>query len=136
MTDKSMPTLVEQEEATEAGAQGLAAADLAAQVMRILEQALDVSGLDQKTLAGKLGVTQGRVSQVLNGDGNLRIAAVARYLRALGYNTHLSATPVDPTKPTLPRAPRRGTAPGPQLAVVEKRYAARLRTRSPEETTH
>jgi predicted XRE-type DNA-binding protein len=111
MTAKPIPTLIEQEEATETGAQGLAAADLAAQVMRILEQALDASGLDQKALAEKLGVTQGRVSQVLNGDGNLRVAAVARYLRALGYETHLSANPIDPGNPALPRVSRRRGAP-------------------------
>jgi transcriptional regulator with XRE-family HTH domain len=136
MTDKPIPTLVEQEEATATGAQSMAAADLAAQVVRILEQALDVSGLDQKTLAEKLGVTQGRVSQVLNGDGNLRVAAVARYLRALGYTTELSATPVDPAKPTLPVPSNRRGAPVRQQPVVETRYAARLRKRSREETTH
>jgi transcriptional regulator with XRE-family HTH domain len=135
MTDKSIPTLIEEEEATEAGAQGLAAADLAAQVMRVLEQALDASGIDQKTLAEKLGVTQGRVSQVLNGDGNLRVAAVARYLRALGYETHLSATPVDTGKPSLPRASRRGSMPTQQQTIVETRYVARLRKHVREKTT-
>lgn len=64
MTDKrTVPTLVEQEQATDAGAQGLAAADLAGQVMRLLEQALEASGLEQKDLAETLGVTQGRVDR-------------------------------------------------------------------------
>ena len=135
MTDKSILTLIEEEEATEAGAQGLAAADLAAQVMRILEQALDASGIDQKTLAEKLGVTQGRVSQVINGDGNLRVAAVARYLRTLGYETHLSATPVDPGNPSLPRVSRRLSTLAQQQPIVETRYVARVRTRSREKTT-
>ena len=135
MTAKPIPTLIEQEEATETGAQGLAAADLAAQVMRILEQALDASGLDQKALAEKLGVTQGRVSQVLNGDGNLRVAAVARYLRALGYETHLSANPIDPGNPALPRVSRRRGAPAREQAMVETRYVARVRTRSREKTS-
>lgn len=135
MTAKPIPTLIEQEEATETGAQGLAAADLAAQVMRILEQALDASGLDQKALAEKLGVTQGRVSQVLNGDGNLRVAAVARYLRALGYETHLSATPVDPGNPDLPRVSRRRSPPAREQPIVETRYVARVRTRSRQKTT-
>ena len=109
MTDQPDPTLIDEEQATDAGAQGLAAADLAGQVMRLLHQALDVSDLDQKALAEKLGVTQGRVSQVFNGDGNMRIAAVARYLRALGYETRLSATPVAPGIPPLPREARRPT---------------------------
>jgi predicted XRE-type DNA-binding protein len=135
MTARPIPSLIDEEEATETGAQGLAAADLAAQVMRILEQALDASDLDQKALAEKLGVTQGRVSQVLNGDGNLRVAAVARYLRALGYQTHISATPVDPGNPGLPRASRRRRAPTQQQPIVETRYVARLGKRSREKTT-
>jgi predicted XRE-type DNA-binding protein len=136
MTDQPDPTLIDEEQATDEGAQGLAAADLAGQVMRLLHQALDVSDLDQKALAEKLGVTQGRVSQVFNGDGNMRIAAVARYLRALGYETRLSATPVAPGIPPLPRESRRRPAHQPQPAVTEKRYAARLPKRSRVKTTN
>lgn len=136
MTDKhARPTLIEQEEATDTGSQGLAAADLAGQVMRLLEQALDASGLEQKDLAEKLGVTQGRVSQVLNGDGNMRVAAVARYLRALGYQTHLSATPVEPGRPDLPREASRRRRPAARREVYEARYVARLPKRSRERTT-
>ena len=135
MTDERAPTLIEQEEATDAGAQGLAAADLAGQVMRLLEQALDESGMDQKAFAEKLDVTQGRVSQVLNGDGNMRVAAVARYLRALGYQARLSATPVEPGLPNLPNTAgaRRRTAA--RQEVAEARYVARLPKRSREKTT-
>lgn len=118
MIDQPDLTLIDEEQSTDAGAQGLAAADLAGQVMRLLHQALDVSDMDQKALAEKLGVTQGRVSQVLNGDGNMKIAAVARYLRALGYETRLSATPVTPGIPALPRKSRRSPARKPQSAVI------------------
>jgi transcriptional regulator with XRE-family HTH domain len=136
MTDKhAEPTLIEQEAATDAGAQGLAAADLAAQVVRLMEQALDASGMDQKALAEKLDVTQGRVSQVLNGDGNMRVAAAARYLRALGYQTHLSATPVEPGRPDLPRALNRRRRIAARQDVSETRYVARLPKRSREKTT-
>lgn len=126
MTDQPDPTLIDEEQATDAGAQGLAAADLAGQVVRLLQQALDASELDQKALAEKLGVTQGRVSQVLNGDGNMKIAAVARYLRALGYETRLTASPVISGLPTLPHESRRRPARVPQSAVTESRYVARL----------
>jgi transcriptional regulator with XRE-family HTH domain len=104
--------------------------------MRLLEQALDASGLEQKALAEKLGVTQGRVSQVFNGDGNMRIAAVARYLRALGYDTRISATPVIPSRPGLPREPQRVRTRGGQQPVTETRYVARLKKRSRTETPH
>ncbi|MCV7115528.1 helix-turn-helix domain-containing protein [Mycolicibacterium setense] len=130
MTDQPDPTLIDEEQATDAGAQGLAAADLAGQTMRLLQQALDASALDQKALAEKLGVTQGRVSQVLNGDGNMKIAAVARYLCALGYEVRLSAKPLTPGLPALPRESRRRPARPPQPAATEKRYVARLQKRS------
>lgn len=135
MTEKQRrPTLIDQEEATDAGAQGLAAANLAGQVVRLLEQALEASGMDQKALAERLDVTQGRVSQVINGDGNMRVAAVARYLRALGYQTHLSATPVDPSRPDLPHVPSRHDRPAAQREISETRYVARLPKRSREKT--
>lgn len=135
MTNKpERPTLIEQEEATDAGAQGLAAADLAGQVVRLLEQALDASGMDQKALADKLDVTQGRISQVLHGDGNMRVAAVARYLRALGYQTQISAVPVEPGRPELPRAVSR-RRPAAKQEVSETRYVARLPKRSRAKTT-
>lgn len=137
MTNKpAVPTLLEEEEATDAGAQGLAAANLAGQVMRLLEQALDASGLEQKDLAEKLGVTQGRVSQVFNGDGNMRIAAVARYLRALGYETRISATPVGSGGQALPREAQRTRARARQSAVTETRYVARLQKRSRAKTSN
>lgn len=126
MTNRSDQTLIDEEQATDAGAQGLAAADLASQVMRLLQQALDASELDQKALAETLGVSQGRVSQVLNGDGNMKIAAVARYLRALGYQTQITASPVIAGLPALPRGPRRRPAGIPASAVTESRYVARL----------
>jgi len=126
MTDQPNQTLIDDEQVTDPGAQGLAAADLAGQVMRLLHQALDASELDQKSLAEKLGVTQGRVSQVLNSDGNMKIAAVARYLRALGYETKLTASPVTPGLPALPRESRRRAVREPQPAVAQRRYVARL----------
>ena len=135
MTDQFDQTSIAEEHATDADAHGLAAADLAGQVMRLLQQALDASELDQKALAEKLGVTQGRVSQVFNGDGNMKIAAVARYLRALGYETHLAASPVIPGLPALPRGSRR-PARNPQPAVTESRYVARLPKRRRAKATN
>lgn len=121
MTDRPNRTLIDEEQATDAGAQGLAAADLAGQTIRLLHQALEASGLDQKSLSKKLGVTEGRVSQVLNADGNIRIAAVARYLYALGYEVRLSATPLVPGLPDLPRQTQRRRAREPKPAVKETR---------------
>lgn len=100
MTDEM--SIIEQYESTPVGAQGLAAAGSAAQVARLLEQALAASPLDQRALSSELGVSESRVSQVMNGDGNLRIAAIGRYMRALGYKLELSAIPLAEGLPTLP----------------------------------
>lgn len=108
MTQSNERSLIAEYEATSEGAQGLAAADLAAQVVDVLRKALDASGMDQKELASKLGVSEGRVSQVLNSDGNLRVAAVARYLRALGYEASITAAPVEPGRSELSHRGRRG----------------------------
>lgn len=107
MTERTEKSLVEEYEETDDGTQDLAAANLASQVIELIRKALEASDLDQRALAEKLGVSEGRVSQVVNGDGNLRIAAVARYLRALGYSARISAQPVDPHRPELPPRSRR-----------------------------
>lgn len=104
--------------ATDEGAQGMAAADLAAQVVRLLDAAIGASPLDQRSLAKKIGVTEGRVSQVLNSDGNLRIAALARYMRALGYELELTAKPVDEGLPAIPaKVPTRARRKTPKLSA-------------------
>lgn len=73
-----------------------AAADLTVRVANLLNQAFAARpDLDQNALASLLGVTKGRVSQVLHGDGNVHVATAAKYLRALGYEVELSAVPVD-----------------------------------------
>ena len=67
------------------------AAKLARQVLILFEEALSHAGQSQKELAETLGVTPGRVSQLLHGDGNVRIASLARAMDALGYEVFLSA---------------------------------------------
>lgn len=114
MTEFTDKTLLEEYESSPQGAQGLAAADLSAQIIRILHEALHASGMEQKELAELIGVTEGRVSQILNGDGNIRAAALARYMRALGYELNIKATPVGEGLPELPR-PKRG-----QKKVLER----------------
>ncbi|MGW4952143.1 helix-turn-helix domain-containing protein [Streptomyces parvulus] len=64
------------------------------------------SGKSNKELSSLLGVSEGAVSQVLNGDGNIRISTLARYLRAMGFEPRLSADSVEGGEP-LPSAPRR-----------------------------
>lgn len=73
----------------------LAAARLASLVTGLLEQVEMRSSALQKDVAEAMGVTPGRVSQLLSGDGNLRIATLARLLDGFGYELSLTATPRD-----------------------------------------
>ena len=65
----------------------------------------------------------------MSSDGNLRVAAIARYLRALGYDLTLTASPTNGSGAKLPkprrRPPRRGeAAPAPTAADVPFAAAA------------
>ncbi|WP_081724900.1 helix-turn-helix domain-containing protein [Gordonia alkanivorans] len=113
-------SVVDEVVSTPEGAQGLAAARLSNEVMKVLLQAVKASGLSQRELAARVGVSEARVSQILNGDGNIRVAAVARYLNALGYTAQISAEAhTDKSLPSLPIPPR-------------KRVKRRRTARSPE----
>jgi transcriptional regulator with XRE-family HTH domain len=96
MTKNRPRSLYEEIAATRAGSHSLAAADLAIQVTRMLYLALTRRGMTQAQLAERLEITEGRVSQVLNGDGNLHIATFGRFMRALGYKIELRAVAAEP----------------------------------------
>ncbi|MFE7979749.1 helix-turn-helix domain-containing protein [Streptomyces shenzhenensis] len=106
MTSNSEKSLIDSYASFPRGAQELSAATLAQNVVACLEQAKAASGKSSRELAALLGISEGAVSQVLNSDGNIRIATLARYLRALGFEPRLSAEPVDGGE-SLPAAPRR-----------------------------
>lgn len=60
-------------------------------VVGLLHEALEASGLSQRDLAAALDVSEGRVSQVVGGDGNVYLSTLARYLRAMGYELLVQA---------------------------------------------
>ncbi len=94
------PTLVDEAESTPSGAQEMAAARLAVSVAAALRKALEASGLRQADLAERTGVTAGRVSQLL-ADGNLRVATIGRFARALGYQARLVLDPLEEGLPSI-----------------------------------
>ncbi|SMG34816.1 helix-turn-helix domain-containing protein [Agreia pratensis] len=102
-------TLIEVENQTSEGRIEMAAATTMLEAVSLLNRALTASGKSQKYLADQIGVGESRVSQVLNGDGNIRMSTLSRYLRALGYVVRLDAEPADQETAPLParRAPRR-----------------------------
>lgn len=120
MTARGRRTLVDEVESTREGQLGMAAARAAVEAVALINRAVDTSGLSQVGLSSRLGLTEGRVSQVVNGDGNLRVSTLARFVRAAGYRLRLTVEPAEPGVRALPeRAPRRRTAPANPL-----RYAA------------
>lgn len=60
---------------------------IAADFVRQIEQAMDGRDLSQADLAKRLGVSTGRVSQVMNNPGNLTLKNIVQYARALGLKT-------------------------------------------------
>ena len=79
------------------------AADRATWAARdVIHRALTArNDLLQADLAGRLGVSKGRVSQVLWGEGDPSIATLARYLRVLGYDLRLEAVPAESSVPPV-----------------------------------
>lgn len=76
-------------------------------VIGILHEALDASATSQRELSKMLGVTEGRVSQVLSGEGNLYVSTLARYLRAMGYQLDIGATAFHASLPAIGQRRRR-----------------------------
>jgi len=94
-------SLVELEERSDEGKREMSAARAGVRVTNLLRKAFRLTKSSQRKLAERLGVSEGRVSQVLNSDGNLRITTIARYLRAMGYELQLEAIPVERGVPDL-----------------------------------
>lgn len=64
-------------------------------VLEALHEALEEAGITRIELAKRLGVRKGAVSQVLNGDGNVRVNTLADYLVELGFQARIKFEPFD-----------------------------------------
>jgi transcriptional regulator with XRE-family HTH domain len=103
---------------------GMAAAKLAIEAARLLSAAFTArKDVDQKALAELIGVSDGRVSQVLHGDGNVHIGTLARYMAAMGYELELTAKPIEAGVPEV-KAPGRRRLAGraPEKRLVSFKY--------------
>ena len=100
------------------GARELAASQLTNDALVLLQTALSSTGVTQKQLAEILGIGESRVSQVVNGDGNLKLTTFARDMRALGYAVTFNVTPVERTSPELTRERRKPAITSSQRKVI------------------
>jgi len=91
MTSNDEKTMYDEYAGTTEGARELAAADFAIRVSELLGSAFRRSGLTNHEFAGMLNVSDGRASQILNSDGNLRVSTIAKSLHALGWAPWLTA---------------------------------------------
>jgi transcriptional regulator with XRE-family HTH domain len=89
-----------------------------------MQAALKVSGLSQRQLADKLQLGESRVSQILNGDGNVQVSTLAKVLRGMGYKIDLVVEPVDESVKPLPVRRRRAV----QGSATEKASAVAGKT--------
>ena len=90
-TDRQL-SLTEEAEADPVMSLDMAAARGVVDGSALLARTFRATGLTQRALATRAGVSEGRVSQVLGGEENLRLSTVSRYLHAMGYRLNLSAT--------------------------------------------
>lgn len=85
----------------------MGAAHITNEVVGLLHEALLKSGLTRRELAARLGIGESRVSQVLNGDGNLRLTTIGRFLAAMNCKVDMVVRDFDTPKPRR-RARSRG----------------------------
>ncbi len=103
----SSESIYERYAATLKGAIELAAAESTAEVARLMHRMANASRRTQREVAKLLEVSDGRVSQVLNGDRNVTIADLAKYSRAFGYRVSISVVPVESDVSAVDASPRR-----------------------------
>lgn len=104
MTDPQRKSLADELEASEPI--DMAAAGAAVDAVSLINDAIGAAGLRQTELAERLGISEGRISQVVNGDGNVRVSTLARFLRAAGYRLRLSASPAERSVPPIAHTQR------------------------------
>jgi len=68
-----------------------------------MNRAREQTGMTYQDLADNLGVSESRIYEILEGDGNVRIATVARVFAALGFSTKLRIEPLNPDAAPLYR---------------------------------
>lgn len=82
-----------------------AAARAAVRAVGLMNEAFALGDLGtRRELAEAVGVSEGRISQLLNGDGNVRMSTLARLLKASGFDLELSLAGVrDVPRPSARR---------------------------------
>ena len=65
------------------------------QLMEIIQKRMKELNLTKTSLAKKIGLTRGRVSQILSKPGNMTIKSLARIAGAVDMKVHVNLSKVD-----------------------------------------
>ena len=114
-------TMIEEAEADPTLSLEMAAARGAIEGSALIARVFDGARITQHELAQLAQVSDGRVSQVLAGEENLRLSTVARYLHAMGYR--LALTAINQQNGTVVDTRRRVPARRGQVDGTTERYA-------------
>jgi DNA-binding phage protein len=71
----------------------MAAAGAAVSAVAVMNKATAFSGVTREEIADELGIPLERVDEVLDGDGNVRVSTLARFLHVAGYQLKLVVSP-------------------------------------------
>jgi transcriptional regulator with XRE-family HTH domain len=110
-------------------AEGSAIYDLVGKVSSLLRQMRSFAKLTQSELAERLGVTQGRISQIESGlpDHAASLETVARFALACGYTPQIDLDPSISTRdeglPKIPSLRFAAAPPAAEVARTETKYA-------------
>jgi DNA-binding Xre family transcriptional regulator len=75
-------------------------------------------GISRTELAARMGLSPGRISQILSGDENLTLQTLATVCAALGVRFHLELQPAEPAQSAQPGRRRSAANPIGSTAVA------------------
>ncbi len=83
---------------------GFQRADLQIEIALQVERAMKAQKISRKALAERMGVSKGRISQILSGTSNLTLRLVADAFTALGLRLELKPVPLSEPRTASPPA--------------------------------
>ena len=117
---------------SETGRRALAEEHAITNVTELICELLEKHDMKRGELAKKMGVTAGRVTQILDGDANMKLSTIAHALYAFGQVLEVSSRSIDDHQSACVWEMRRPTAsPWTSAAAYTRNFTSTLRTNAP-----